>query len=148
MRKERFKIEPYVVVILRKNDKILLLRRYQTGFGDGFYGCAGGGVDGKESVTYAVIREAHEELGIKIKKEDLKMAHVLHGLHDHGREAIGFFIEAIAWEGEPCNMEPHKCDHIEWFALDDLPKNTLPHLKHVLKMIKNGVFYSEFGWDV
>jgi ADP-ribose pyrophosphatase YjhB (NUDIX family) len=147
MHKERFKIGPYVVIILRKGKKILLIRRYQTGFDDGFYACPGGGVDGNEPITNAVIREVHEELGIKIKKENLKMAHVLHSRHADRGECIGFFIQATAWDGEPRNMEPHKCDNIGWFAVDALPENTVLHLIHVLKKIKQGIFYSEFGWE-
>lgn len=144
---ERFKIGPYVVVLLCNGREIFLIRRYQTGFDDGCYACAGGGVDGNEPITNAVIREAHEELGIKIRKDDLKMAHVLHSRHDGGREAIGFFIQVTEWEGTPCNMEPHKCDAAGWFSLDALPENTVPHLVHVLEMINKGVFYSEFGWE-
>lgn len=146
MHKERFKIMPYAVIILRKRKKILLIRRYNTGYGDGFYACAGGGVDGNESITDAVIREAREELGITIKKENLKMVHVLHGRHTD-YEAIGFFIEAFAWEGEPRNVEPHKCDDIGWFDIDSLPENTVAHLKHVLERMKQDSFYSEFGWE-
>jgi ADP-ribose pyrophosphatase YjhB (NUDIX family) len=105
MKKERFKIVPYVVIILRKGKKILLIRRYQTEFEDGFYACPGGGVDGNEPITHAVIREAHEELGIKIKNETLKMAHVLHSRHAGHGERIGFFIQASAWENEPCKHD-------------------------------------------
>ena len=78
MARERFKIGAFVALILRKQEMILLIRRSNTGSGDGFYACAGGGVDGDESITQAMIREADEELGIKLKKENLKIVHIVH----------------------------------------------------------------------
>ncbi len=149
VKKERFKLGPYVSLILRKGNEILLIRRYQTGCHDGLYCCAGGGVDGNEPITHALIREAHEELGITLKRENLRIVHVLHSIKAAagGAEVIGFYIEATAWDGEPRNMEPHKCDAVTWFALEGLPQNMPPHLKQVLDLVSRGVFYSEFGWD-
>ena len=148
MARERFKIGAFVALILRKNEKILLIRRSNTGSGDGFYACAGGGVDGDEPITQAMIREADEELGIKLKKENLKIVHVIHSKQrDGANESVGFFMEAMMWEGEPQNMEPHKHDDVAWFHLNDLPQNTFPRLIHVIKMMEEKVFYSEYGWD-
>jgi ADP-ribose pyrophosphatase YjhB (NUDIX family) len=146
--KERFKIGAYVSLILRKDEKILLIRRFNTGSYDGFYSCAGGGMDGEEPVTQAMIREANEEIGIKLKKENLKVIHVIHSKkRSDGTECVGFYVEAIEWTGEPQNMEPHKHDDIAWFSLNDLPQNTSPALKHVLEMFNKNIFFSEFGWD-
>jgi ADP-ribose pyrophosphatase YjhB (NUDIX family) len=146
--KERFKIGAYVSLILRKDEKILLIRRFNTGSSDGFYACVGGGVDGNEPITQAMIREADEEIGIKLRKENLKIVHVLHNKAAHGhKEQIGFFVDATEWEGDPKNMEPHKHDDVAWFSLNDLPQNTLSKLKHVLEMINKNIFFSEFGWD-
>jgi ADP-ribose pyrophosphatase YjhB (NUDIX family) len=148
MKNERFKIGPYVSLILRKDKKILLIRRFQTGVDDGLYGCAGGGVDGNEPITEAIIREAREELGIILKREHLRVAHIIHSKDTRRNlELVGFYIEATVWEGEPENKEPHKCDDIAWFDLEKLPENTQAHLKHVLENLKNNIFYSEFGWD-
>ncbi|MFH1254538.1 MAG: NUDIX domain-containing protein [bacterium] len=148
MARERFKIGAFVALILRKNEKILLIRRFNTGSGDGFYSCAGGGVDGDEPITQAMIREADEELGIRLKKENLKIVHVIHSKQrDGSNESVGFFLEATAWEGEPQNMEPHKHDDVAWFPVNSLPQNTFPRLIHVIKMMDEKVFYSEYGWD-
>lgn len=146
MASERFKLVPFVALILRKESKILLIRRYNTGYDDGVYACAGGGVDGDEPVTRAVIREAQEELGITLNPVDLKVVHVLHTKHPNGSETIGFFIEATQWVGEPTNREPHKCDDLAWFDFDKLPDNTINTFKHVVLMLSKNVFYSEFGW--
>ena len=150
MVQEQFKLSAFVCLFLRKNNMLLLIRRCKTGSGDGFYSCAGGKVDGDEPMTHAMIREAREELGIKLKRKNLKMVHVLH--HPKGQhgdqESVGFFMEATDWEGEPQNMEPHKHDAIGWFLLNELPLNTHPRLKHVIEMVNSNVFYSEDGWTL
>lgn len=148
METERFKMIAFTALILRDGEKILLIRRHKTGSFDGLYACAGGGVDENEPATAAMIREAHEELGITLKKDNLKIAHIVHrGPHDGGSEFVGFFIEASEWEGEPQNMEPDKCDEIAWFHVDKLPENIIPTLKHVMEMLKQNIFYSEYGWE-
>ncbi len=149
MEKERFKLTPYVSLVLRKGNDILLLRRYNTGYDDGLFTCASGGVDGNESITQATIRESYEELGIKVEAEDLRVVHVLHIKRvdqKEGNEYLHFFLEASKYEGEPKVMEPNKCDKVDWFAIDALPENIMPSVKDVLKSIEKNIFYSELGW--
>lgn len=146
LKTERFKFHIWVVLILRKDQKILLGLRNNTGSGDGFYACVGGGVDGNEPITHALVREAREEIGIELKPEHLKVVHVLHVKDHAGRESVGFFMEAAQWEGEPRNIEPHKCDHIAWFDPEHLPENTWPSFRHALTRVNRNEFYSEFGW--
>jgi 8-oxo-dGTP pyrophosphatase MutT (NUDIX family) len=69
---ERFKMIAFVSLILRRGSEVLLIRRFNTGFEDGMYGCAGGGVDENEPITQALVREAYEELGINLKKRTSK----------------------------------------------------------------------------
>jgi ADP-ribose pyrophosphatase len=90
MQQERFKVVPFVSLILRRGSEVLLIRRLNTGCEDGMYGCAGGGVDCDEPITQAVIREAAEELGIRIKREDVRIAHILHRKYPQGQEMIRF----------------------------------------------------------
>ena len=69
---ERFKIITAVHLILIENERVLLLRRYNTGYEDGNYSVPAGHVEEDEDVIKAMQREAFEEIGIKIKKEDLE----------------------------------------------------------------------------
>ena len=66
---ERFKLVVAVHLILIEDGKILLLRRYHTGYEDGNYSVVAGHIDGDESVIKAMQREALEEAGITIDRK-------------------------------------------------------------------------------
>ena len=65
---ERFKIITAVHLILIENERVLLQRRYNTGYEDGKYSVVAGHVEENEDVITAMQREALEEIGIRIKK--------------------------------------------------------------------------------
>ncbi|MFH1522957.1 MAG: NUDIX domain-containing protein [Patescibacteria group bacterium] len=151
MKTKRFKITPAVYLVLIKDNKVLLLRRYNTGHEDGNYSFVAGHFDGNETIMQAMVREAREEADINIKEEDLEIAHVIHRFAEYNDvssgERIDFFIKAEKWQGEPKNMEPEKCDDLDWFDLDNLPENTIAYIKQAIDSINKKIFYSEFGWE-
>lgn len=147
MPKERFKIIPVSHLILIRDNKILLSRRFNTGYEDGNYSVVAGHLDGNETFTAAMIREAKEEAGIDIAAEDLEVIHVMHRKSPpETNERIDLFLKANKWQGELKIMEPHKCDDLKWFLIDDLPVNIVPYIKSAILNIQKGIFYSEFGW--
>ncbi len=147
MQKERFKLIPAVWLIFNQDDKILLLKRKNTGWEDGNYSIPAGKLDGNETVIRAAIREAKEELGLIINQNNLDVVHVLHKRNIDGEETIDFFLNVSNWEGVPENTEPHKCENLEWFELSNMPENMVGCLKHVLKKLEKNIYYSEFGWE-
>ena len=75
---KRFQLMCSVQLILIKDNKILLLRRFNTGWMDGRYGFIAGHIDGGEEIKKAMIREAKEEAGITVFEEDLEVVHIMH----------------------------------------------------------------------
>lgn len=144
--KERFKLIPAVYLILRRGNRILLLRRAHTGYQDGKYSVVAGHLDGDELATEAMAREAKEEAGITIDPSALQLIHTAHRLSRNqvGQERIDLFFEAKEWQGDIIIAEPDKCDDLSWHDLDDLPDNMLPFVKRVLTDILRGVNYSEY----
>jgi len=144
-KKERFRIIPSVYALFIKDGKILLLRRYQTGFEDGNYGLPAGHADGGETFSQALIREVLEEVGVRLDQNHLNFILTMHRWSgDHERADFFFLVEY--WRGEPKNMEPNKCDDLAWFSLDQLPQNTITYIRAAIHCYRKGEKYCEFGW--
>jgi len=144
--KERFTLPAAVFLILMRDEKVLLMRRANTGWHDGDFDLVAGHIDGQESLKTALAREAHEEMGISVLPDNMTFAHLMHGLFEDGKEYFNIFFMVTAWSGEPRIMEPQKCDMIEWFSLDNLPTNLTESTKRGLEALKINAPYSDFGF--
>lgn len=133
-----------VHLFLFRGNQILLLRRYQTGYMDGHYSVPAGHLDGEETVRMAGVREAREEIGVRIDPADMVFAGVFHR-HDDD-ERVDFFVQVRNWSGEPVNAEPGKCDELRWADLDGLPENTVPYVQRAIENFRGGIPFEEFGW--
>lgn len=143
----RHTIIPASYLILKQEHKILLIRRYNTGFEDGNYSMIAGHVDQGETFTEAIIREAKEEAGITLAPEDVRVVHMMHRKsHVDAEERIDAYFLAETWSGNLENKEPHKCDDFSWFPIDELPPNIIPYIKTVIEHVKKNTFYSELDW--
>jgi ADP-ribose pyrophosphatase YjhB (NUDIX family) len=116
MKKERPKLIPTAYLVLVRENKILLSRRFNTGFQDGQYSFPAGHLGGdEETLSEAMVREAREEIGVEIDVADLELAHVMHRKQREPTDErrINLFFRAKKWEGEPKIMEPNKCDDLQ-----------------------------------
>jgi len=142
MQKERFKIIPSVYLVLIKDNKILLSRRYNTGYFDGNYSFPAGHLDGNETLKQAMVREAKEEIDIVLDPVDLELVHTMNRRIPNN-ERVDFFFTTRKWQGEPKIMEPEKCDDLRWFKLDNLPSNIIPYIKQAINSFLKNIIYSE-----
>ena len=143
MAKERFMLRAAVYLMLIKNNDILLLRRYNTGWQDGKYSLVAGHLDKGETIARAMIREAQEEANITLQEKVIQVVHTIHRT-DEDAEYIDFFLTANTWQGDIKNLELNKCDELAWYPLDNLPINTLPYIKHAIQCYQNNIIFSEF----
>ena len=124
-----------------------MLRRFNTGYKDGQYSLVAGHVDENETFTDALIREAREESGVEILPEKVKIVHVMYRKSDFDdSQRVDVFHIVEDFIGEPINVEPHKCDDLFWFNMDQLSENVIPYIRFAIESIKKGEFYSEHGW--
>ena len=86
--RSRFPIAVHLLFI--KDEKVLLLRRFNTGYENGNYSLVAGHVDAGETVTQTAIREAQEEAGVQIAPENIEVVHVIH--RKSNDERIDFFV--------------------------------------------------------
>ena len=144
--KERFRLHATAILLLVHDGKVLLCRRFNTGWEDGKYGFMAGHIDGDESFRSALCREADEELGITIEPDDLRFFHVQH--HISNKEYVYMYFTASKWKGEPSNRELHKCDDVQWFPLDNLPDKLVADTADTIEYYRHGVLYSESGFKL
>jgi 8-oxo-dGTP diphosphatase len=143
---ERFHIAVGVNVSLRKDDKYFLLRRANTGWADGYYTVPAGHLDEGEPLTAAAAREVKEEAGVDIDPKSLKLVHVMHRSDkEDDQERLNFYFLAQKWTGEPYVAEPAKADKLGWFALSELPEQTLENLRKTLRIYESQLL-SELNW--
>jgi len=137
-----------MLFLLRKRagkTEILLQRRQNTGYADGMWDCgASGHVEAGESLKQTMIREAREELGIRIAYEDVKFAAFTH--KNSNVPYYNFFFAVERYEGTPAVMEPEKCAGIRWFDIEALPEELLPDRREALGRFLAGEPYGESGW--
>ncbi len=141
----RFKMIASGYLMLIRGGKILLSRRFQTGYEDGKYSLPAGHIEDKETLTDGTCREIKEEIGVEIQSSDLRLVHVMHRKESDIR--MDFFFTTNKKKITPKNLEPHKSDDVRWFPLTKLPKNTIPYIKAAIKNHQKNIIYSEFGWE-
>lgn len=130
----------YVCLLLKKGNNILLLKRANTGWMDGYWHIPGGTLEEDESLTHAVTREGKEELAVDVDPVHVKLIHVQH----LNKKTLGFYFIAYEWKGEPKNNEPNECSEIRWFDSDKLPDDMSPFARRVIETYKGGGDYSYF----
>src|SRR5687767_753985 len=133
-----------VHLLFFRENQILLLRRFNTGFRDGEYSVPAGHLDGNETVMAAAAREAVEETGVRIEAGEIAFSSVMH--RNEGDERVDFFVHVRSWQGEPVNAETDKCDELSWTDINDLPSNTIPYVRRAIHNHLNHVKFDEFGW--
>lgn len=141
---ERYKSKIVVDLLLKRKNKnnkeeILLLLRQNTGYRDGYFDLPGGHVDENEDLFTAMIREAKEEVGIDILRENMKMVHIY---HHYKNDMLKFIFSVNKYNGILVNNEPEKCKELKWFEMKNLPENIIPKIRDEILNIENGAFYS------
>lgn len=146
LRRVTFRTFADVFLVLVRDGRLLLALRENTGHADGQWNVPSGKVEPDEDLAGAMVREAREEVGLRVAPDQLRLATVVH-LRNPGEEArLGFFFAVDGTTGEPYNAEPHKCGGIDWFPLDRLPENTEPYTVAGLDLVRAGRTYGRHGW--
>lgn len=138
------------MLILTRGDHVLLAQRQGTGYADGQWNLPSGKLEAGEHAIAALIREAREEIGIRLDPRMLHPVGAVHYRNPEGQARLGLFFAAgndPATQGQPANAEPHKCAKIDWFPLGLPPHNTVPYSIAGLDLYRRGQTLSVAGWE-
>ena len=141
---QRFKLISAVHLFLVRGEEVLLLRRFNTGYEDGNYSVIAGHLDGGEEIIAAMIREAHEEAGIRLAPETTRVVGVMH--RNASDERVDFFLTSDRWTGTLHICEPDRCDELAWYPLARLPENMVPYVRRALENYRADRWFDSFGW--
>lgn len=108
------KLTPVVMMLIKKEDKILLAR--SPHFPGQSYSVLAGFVDPGETLEQCIVREAYEEVGIKVK--NIKYFQSQPWPFSQSL-IIGFTCEWL--EGE-IQIDPHEIEAANWFDLSNMPE--------------------------
>ncbi|GAA4381220.1 hypothetical protein GCM10023088_45590 [Actinomadura verrucosospora] len=143
-------IAPHVP--LRRDDgAVLMLRRFNTGYRDGWLCPPAGRIEPGEDVLAAAIREAWEETGVTLHRDDAVFSHVMHrtaaSLPGPCHAVSDYWFTFRNWAGEPRAAEPDKASEALWIDPAEPPPDLIPHCAQVLAAIGRGEAFSVHGWE-
>ncbi|MFJ2774163.1 trifunctional class I SAM-dependent methyltransferase/NUDIX hydrolase/VOC family protein [Streptomyces sp. NPDC087300] len=119
-----------VHLILRQDDKVLLARRANTGYGDGLWNLPSGHVEDGEDVRAALLRETREEIAVDLAPDDVRVELVMQHRSPSGAPRTGWFFAAEhRAERAPVNAEPDKCAELAWYPLGALPRDMVAYCR-------------------
>lgn len=77
----------------------------------------------EEDYLSCSIREAHEELWIVVKKEDLKVIHICHRVMKDERVYFDIYLEVKKYSWNITRCEDDKCSEIRFVDINALPED-------------------------
>ncbi|WP_149829348.1 NUDIX domain-containing protein [Streptomyces tailanensis] len=140
-----------VIVHDKATNRVVLLQRSQNAkFAQSMWDLPVGKSEAREPITQTAVRELHEETGLTVKPESLKVAHIIHGAW--GVEAPNGFLTVVfvahEWSGEPENREPRKHSQVRWVDADAIPENFVDTTSSALRRyLAGGPEVSLDGWQ-
>lgn len=129
-------------ILTDKENKVLLQKRSNTTFANGWWSFPGGHVESNESIEKALCRELFEEAGIKIALEHCAFQLTLVRKPQAGKRYINFFYVIKSWYGIP-TISDAKASELSFFSLDSLPNPTLPYIQEAISLIEKRVQFYE-----
>ena len=129
-------------ILTDKGNNVLMHKRSNTRYANGWWSFLGGHVESEESVCAALRRELFEEGGIQVHPDHCSFRLTLVRKPDLGKRYVNFFYVIKEWVGVP-TISDGKASLLSFFSPTDLPDPTLPYIREALQLIANGISFHE-----
>ena len=125
----------------------ILQRRQGTKLWPGFLALPAGHIDEGENAYEAAIREAKEELGIIISKENIIDSFVVNRRNKSLMSYFDVYFEIDNYDGIIDIKEPEKCSELVWCDIKNLPEDMIDFEIEAIKNNKLGIKFSVIDVD-
>ncbi|MDX2205743.1 MAG: NUDIX domain-containing protein [Hyphomicrobiaceae bacterium] len=142
---------PYLAAygLIRVGDTILVQRRANTGYLDGYWAVPSGHVQEGEDAVSAVSRELHEETGLVVAPQDWSFVCAMHRRTD--RTIIDLFFAATRFSRSPRICERDKCDGLAFVPVAALPAPFAGYVRTAIDcLVASGAQHARYhgeGWS-
>jgi len=139
-------VKASVNIYILKGQYVLLSRRKDTGWLDGWLCAPGGHVEENETPIQAMIREVKEELGLTLSSEELKFICVA-ARNAKPTQFVAYEFLLKYKDHKIHNNEPDKCSELVWAHINSLPEDIIEDFKDIIqKSIIGNEKYLELGF--
>lgn len=132
------------IILLNKNNEVLLGKRSGNRRGSGSWSLVGGKLKRGESIEETAQRELKEEINIDVATEDIYTVNMSTSIDSDGTQFVLIGTVVNSWKGEIKNMETDKCDELKFFPLNNLPDNMFYATKSNLELFVSEQFYDPY----
>ena len=146
MGKEKFLSSVYLI-IKNEEGKVLLQRRQGTKLWPGYLALPAGHIDEGENPYETAVREASEELNIKITKENIIDTFVACRRNKSLMPYYDVYFEIDTYEGAIQIAEPEKCSELVWCDLENLPEDMIDFEIEAINNNLKGIKFSSIDID-
>ncbi|MHC5256236.1 NUDIX domain-containing protein [Streptomyces sp. UC4497] len=143
MRDRYTSIVDVLMLPYRDDGRMPLLRRAEGRYAAGQITVVGGHLEAGESPLEGAIREAEEELGIRIDPADAEFCGLFQFVAADRSRRLGAAWVTRRWGGTATNKEPEKHAELLWAEPGDPPANCHPYTQGVLRHFVEGTLYAE-----
>lgn len=131
------------VLVLRDEDVLLI--QLSAGIFGGCWNLPGGHVMPGEDAVSAAVRELEEEVGLRVRPEDLVFSSVTHHRPPTRSEKVTFTFSTRNFAGEPYAAEPDLAAVTRWTPWRDLPTDLMPQAAASLRLFQRREHFDTFG---
>lgn len=123
-------------IIINSDNKVLLMKRINTGFSDGMYTIPGGKIDDLELPSTSFTREMKEEVNLDVNKMQLNCVMTQHRI-SYGYPCVDFYYLVKEGNTDFSKIkinEPHKCSELKWVDVNNLPNELLEYVRNAITL--------------